>query len=171
MSIYTKTYTHTRAQAVVDQVGTLYRLAGIDTASTDRVCYAVDQRWLVAVGLYLERNGGRVYEMEARITWSAYSDGPELEFDSDLPGWEDEGSPEAVVAGTRVAAIAKREGLSVRFWVHFTPEIHADDVLYRQRCKDVGVGGKVPDWKSTPTTRTLPIQDLREIRLSERSAL
>jgi hypothetical protein len=171
VSIYTNTYAYTRAQAVVDQVGTLYRLAGIGTASTDRVCNAVDQRWLAAVGLYLEREGARVYEMEVRITWSAYGDGPELEFDSDLPGWEGVGSPEAIIAGTRVAAIAKHEGLTVEFWVRFTPEIFADDALYRQRCTDVGVGGKLPAWKSTPATRSLPIQDLREIRLSERSAL
>jgi len=30
-------------------------------------------------------------------------------FDSDLPEWEGVGSPEASIAGTRVAAIAKRE--------------------------------------------------------------
>jgi hypothetical protein len=171
VSTYTSTYAYTRARAVVDQVGTLYRLAGIDDANTDRVSLAVEQRWLVAVGLYLERNGERVYEMEARITWPTDGSAAELDFDSNLPGWEGAGSPEAIIAGTRVAAIAKREGLTVNFWVRFTPEIYANDALYRQRCLEVGVGGRLPDWKSTPSTRSLPVQDLREVRLSERSAL
>jgi hypothetical protein len=171
LTTYTNTYAYTRAQAVLDQVAVLYQLAGIDETYTSKVCYGVGQRWLTAVGLYLERDGGMVYEIEARINWQAYSAQPGLEFDSNLPGWEGTGSPEAVVVGSRVAAIAKREGLTPRFWVRFTPEIYANSALYRQRCAELGVGGQAPGWNKSPQTRSLPLQDLPEIGLSERSAL
>ena len=173
MSTYTYTHAYTRAQAVVDQIRVLYRLAGIADAATDKVCHGVEQKWLTAVGLYLERNDRRVYEIEARISWTAYADGPDVDFSSELPGWEGTGSPEAVILGQRFAAVAKREGLSPRYWVLFTPAIRNNPTTHAALCPQVGVtyGSSVSDWAKTPTTRSLPLQDLREIGVSERSAL
>lgn len=173
MSTYTYTHAYTRARAVVDQVSVLFLEAGINSSSTNKVCHGVEQKWLEAVGLYLERSGHRVYEVEARINWSAHSDVAELEFSSDLPGWEGSGSPEAIILGTRFAAVADREGLTAHYWVRFTPTIRADPVRHQRLCPEVGViyGGSVPDWAATPTTRSLRLQDLREIGLSERSTL
>lgn len=173
MSTYTYTHAYTRAQAVVDQVSVLFLRAGIGASSTQKVCHGVQERWLEAVGLYLERNGHRVYEVEARINWSTYSDVAELEFSTDLPGWEGIGSPEAVILGARVAAVADREGLAPSYWVRFTSAIRADPVRYERLCSEVGVdyGSSAPSWASTPTTRSLGLQDLREIGLSERSTL
>jgi len=173
VSTYTYTHAYTRAQVVVDQVSVLYREAGIAESSTNKVCHGVREKWLDAVGLYLERNGRRVYEIEARINWSAHSDLAELEFSTDLPGWEGTGSPEAIILGARFAAVAKREGLTPHYWVRFTAAIRADPALHRNLCQEVGVdyGSSVPDWAATPTTRSLPLQDLREVGLSERSTL
>lgn len=173
MSTYTYTHAYTRAQAVVDQVSVLFLGAGISSYRTEKVCHGVEERWLSAVGLYLERNDKRVYEVEARISWSNQSDVAELQFSTDLPGWEGVGSPEALILGARFAGVADREGLSPHYWVSFTAAIHLDPALHERLCPEVGVvyGSTVPDWKAAPTTRSLPLQDLREIGLSERSAL
>ena len=173
MSTYTYTHVYTRAQAIVDQVSVLYGETGIDDTITAKVCRGVQERWLEAVGLYLERRGHRVYEVEARISWSAHSDLAELEFSTDLPGWENTGSPEVIILGRRFAAVANKEGLSPRCWVLFTAAIRGDPELHRRLCPEVGVvfGSRVPDWAKAPVTRSLPLQDLREIGLSERSTL
>ncbi len=173
MSTYTYTHAYTRAEAVVDQVSVLYSEAGIEASSTSKVCMGVENKWLVAVGLYLAREGQRVYEIEARINWSAHSDVAELEFSSDLPGWENNGSPEAVILGRRFAEVADRKGLVPRYWVRFSAEIRADPAWHQRLCPEVGVvyDGSLPAWANPPSTRSLPLQDLREIGMTERSAL
>ncbi|HET9733503.1 MAG TPA: hypothetical protein VFP54_12590 [Acidimicrobiales bacterium] len=173
MSTYTYTHVYTRSQAIVDQVSVLFREAGISTSDTDKVCHGVQEKWLEAVGLYLERDGHRVYEVEARITWSSHSDVVSLEFSTDLPGWDGTASPEAIILGKRFAAVAKREGLTPTYWVLFTSTIRADPALHQRLCPQVGVsyGSSVPSWGATPTTRSLRLQDLREMGLSERSTL
>ena len=95
MSIYTYTHTYTRAEAVVDQVDLLFSEAGIDEIIRSRVCDTVNQRWLEAVGLFLKRDGNRVYEIEATISWGTYSDQADLSFSTDLPGWAGRGAPES----------------------------------------------------------------------------
>ena len=173
MSTYTYTHAYTRARALVDQVSVLFIKAGIDSSRTDKVCHGVQERWLEAVGLYLERDGYLVYEIEARINWTAHSDVAELEFSTDLPGWEGAGSPEAMVLGARFAGVADAEGLTPHYWVRFTAAIRADPDRHRRLCPEAGVvfAGKVPGWEATPTTRSLQLQDLREIGVSERSTL
>jgi hypothetical protein len=173
LSSYTYTYAYTRAQALVDQVSVLFAEAGISESGTAKVCHGVRERWLDSVGLYLKRDGGRVYEVEARISWSAHSDRAELEFSTDLPGWEGKGSPEAIILGRRFAGVAERETLEPHYWVLFTSEIRADPARHQRLCPEVGVsyGSSVPDWSKSPTIRSLPLQDLREVGLSERSAL
>lgn len=173
MTTYTYTYAYTRAQAVVDQVDVLFAEAGISSASRAKVCHGVRERWLAAVGLYLERNGKRVYEVEARIRWSAHTDQAELEFSSELPGWEGTGSPEAIILGRRFSAVADREGLSRSYWVLFTTAIRNTPHEHQRLCPIVGAtyGGRVADWARTPTTRSLPLQDLAELGMSERSTL
>lgn len=173
MSVHTYTYTYTRAEAVVDQVDVLFAEAGIDDTDRAKVCLGISEHWLAAVGLYLQRDGHRVYEIEARINWSAYSDQAELEFSTDLPGWEGTGSPEAIILGRRFAAVAKREGLSPWYWVRFVPAILANPAEHQRLCPLVGVsyGSRVPEWQRTPTTRSLPLQDLAEIGMSERTTL
>ena len=106
MSPYTYTYTYTRAEALVDQIDVLFREAGIADEVRAPVCSAVADHWLEAVGLYLARDGERVYEIEATINWKVHTDQPELSFSTDLPGWEEKGSPEAVLLGKRFAATA-----------------------------------------------------------------
>jgi hypothetical protein len=173
MTTYTYTHAYTRAEAVVDQVSVLFSEAGIDSKSTAKVSKGVENRWLVAVGLYLSREGQRVYEIEARINWSSHSDVAELEFSSDLPGWENNGSPEAIILGRRFADVVARKGLVPRYWVLFAPAIRADPARHSSLCPEVGATyqGSVPGWAKTPTTRSLPLQDLSEIGMTERSAL
>lgn len=173
MSTYTYTYAYTRAQALVDQVSVLFSEAGIGESNTTKVCYGVEQRWLEAVGLYLRRDGSRVYEVEAQINWSAHTDVAALEFSADLPGWEGKGSPEALFLGQRFAGIAEHEGLQPHYWVRFTSAIRADPALHRSRCPEVGVSysSSPPGWAKDPTTRSLPMQDLGEVGISERNAL
>lgn len=173
MSVYTYTHTYTRAEALVDQVDVLFSEAGIDEGRRNRVCDAVNKRWLQAVGLFLERDGRRVYEIEATINWTAHSEHAELGFSTDLPGWDGKGSPEAIILGKRFAATASVERLAPRYWVRFVPSIVANPVRHKELCRIVGVvfRGGVPDWKQKPVTRSLPLQDIGEIDLSERNAL
>jgi hypothetical protein len=151
----------------------LFREALIAEDARSRVCNAVGEHWLEGVGLYLVREQKRVYEIEATISWSAHSEQPELSFSTDLPGWEDKGSPEAILLGRRFATTATTGKLSPRYWVRFTQAIREDAGRHKDLCEEVGVvyGGGIPGWKQTPTTQTLPLQDLREIGLSVRSAL
>jgi len=171
--VQTYTYAYTRAQVVVDQVDVLFAEAGMDETSRVKVCHAVDQRWLQAVGLFLEKDDKRVYEMEAGIKWKAGSDYAALEFSVELPGWEGNGSPEALFLGRRFAGIAKDNSLDPRFWVRFTDAIRNDPARHEELCPKVGVvyGGSVPGWKKTPVETNLPVQDVAEINLSVRSAL
>jgi hypothetical protein len=173
VTLYTYTYAYTRAQALVDQVDVLFAEAGIEADVRAKVCRGVSERWLDAVALYLQRNDDRVYEIEARISWTAHSDLAALEFSTDLPGWEGTGSPEAVILGRRFAAVAAKHGLRPTYWVRFTADIHRDPDRHARLCPLVGVayGSRVPDWDGTPTTRSMPLQDLGEINLSERSTL
>ena len=173
MSPYTYTYTYTRAEALVDQIDALFREAGIAEDRRDLVCKGVSEHWLDAVGLYLEQDDKRVYEIEASINWQAHTENPELSFSTDLPGWEEKGSPEAVILGKRFAATAAAQGLRPRYWVRFAKPILGDPARHEDLCGKVGVnfGGHVPGWKQTPTTQSLPLQDLREVDLSVRSAL
>jgi hypothetical protein len=173
MSPYTYTHAYTRAEAIVDQVDVLFSEGGIDDDARARVCHAVEQRWLEAVAIFLTRGGKRVYEVEATINWTAHSDHAELSFSIDLPGWEGKGSPEAVILGRRVAKLAEDENLERSFWVRFTKAIRNDVARHKALCDRVGVifRGGVPDWKNTPQTTSLPLQDLAEIDLSVRSAL
>ena len=173
MAPYTYTHTYTRAEAVVDQVDVLFSEAGIADGDRDRVRHAVNERWLEGVGLFLTREGGRVYEVEATINWSVHSDQANLDFSIDLPGWEGKGSPEAVVVGRRFARIAEDEKLDRSFWVRFTKAIREDVPRHKALCEVVGVifQGGVPAWKSTPQTSSLPLQDLAEIGVNVRSAL
>lgn len=173
MSPYTYTYAYTRAEAVVDQVDVLFDEAGIEEGRRTPVCNGVKERWLEAVGLYLERDGKRVYEIEASINWAAHTEQAELSFSTNLPGWEGKGSPEASILGKRFAATAAAEKLAPRYWVRFVKSIRDDPVLHQELCGKVGVSFEQhpPDWKQTPETRSLPLQDLGEIGLSVRSAL
>lgn len=173
MTLYTYTYAYTRAQALVDQVDVLFAQAGIKADDRAKLCRGVNERWLDGVGLYLQRDDARVYEIEARISWSAHSDLSELQFSTDLPGWEGTGSPEAVVLGRRFTAVAAKHGLTRSYWARFTADVRSDPALHASLCPLVGVvyGSRVPAWNRAPTTRSLPLQDLGEIGMSERSTL
>ena len=173
MSIYTYTHTYTRAQAVVDQVDVLFNEAGIGEGNRSRVCHAVNQHWLEAVGLFLTKDGNRVYEIEATISWTAYSDQANLSFSTDLPGWVRRGAPESTILGKRFAAVAAQETLAATFWVRFVKSIRDNPSQHEQLCDKIGLsyGSGLPKWKRTPETRSFPLQDLREIGLSVRSAL
>jgi hypothetical protein len=173
VSTYTYTYTYTRAEALVDQIDALFREAGIAADRRGLVCNGVSKHWLEAVGLYLEQNDKMVYEIEASINWQAHTEQPELSFSTNLPGWEDKGSPEAVILGKRFAATSADQKLHPRYWVRFAKPILDDPARHKDLCGKVGVSfeGHVPGWKQTPTTQSLPLQDLREIGLSVRSAL
>lgn len=173
MSTFTYSYAYTRSQALVDQVEVLFSGAGISSGSTAKVCHGVQEKWLAAVGLYLLKNGQRVYEIEAVISWSAHSGNPTLNFSTDLPGWEGKASPEAAILGARFAAKAQSEGLDPRYWVRFIPAIRNDPARHQRLCPEVGVsyGSSVPGWAKSPTEVKLSLQDLSEVGMAERSAL
>jgi hypothetical protein len=172
-STNTHTHTYTRAQAVVDQISVLFSQAGVASDAVAKVCRAVEERWVESVGLFLVRNGERVYEISAAINWSAHSDVANVAFATDLPGWDANGSPEALVLGKRFAGKAASHGLNPRFWVSFTPAIKADPAQHRRLCPIVGVvyQGSLPGWKATAETKAVPVQDLDELGLVVRSAL
>ena len=173
MSTYTYTNAYTRSQAVVDQIDVLFREAGVGSASRAKICNGVRNRWFVAVGLYLAREAGMVYEVEARINWRAHSDVADVEFSSDLPGWEKNGSPEALILGRRFASTAQTHHLETQYWGRVSPEIRLDPALHRRVCEEAGLsfGSKIPRWSGTPRTTNVPLQDLAELAATVRSTL
>jgi hypothetical protein len=173
MSTYTSTYAYTRAQAVEDQIDVLFREGGVDASSRAKICLAVKKRWLTAVGLYLAKPSGRVYEVEARINWRAHSDVADLEFSTDLPGWEKNGSPEALILGRRFAATAASTGLEAHYWGRVTARFRRDSAEYREVCEAAGLApnSSVPAWSGTPRTTNISLQDVSEIGATVRSTL
>jgi len=170
---YTFTSAYTRAQAVVDQVDVLFREAGVDATNRAKICHGVRNRWFSAVGIYLAKTSGRVYEVEAKINWRDHSDVAALEFSSDLPGWELTGSPEALILGRRFASTATSNGLDVRHWGRVTSEIRLNPSEHRRVCEETGLsfGSSVPSWSGTPRTTNISLQDLSEMGASVRSTL
>jgi hypothetical protein len=173
LSTFTYTNAYTRAEAVVDQVAVLFTQAGVSVDATTKICKGVASQWLEAVGLYLARPAGRVYEIEAAISWPQYATVPSLEFSTDLPGWEERGSPEALVLGRRIAGIAKDEGLEVSYWGRFSAEIRREPARHQILAPQVGLqyGGRVPDWSGSPQSVSIRLQDLSEISAQVRSTL
>lgn len=173
MSTYTYTNAYTRAEAVVDQVAVLFAEAGVSADATSKICTGVANRWLDAVGLYLARPEGRVYEIEAAINWQQHATFPSLEFSTDLPGWENRGSPEALVLGRRIAGIAKDKGLEVSYWGLFTEEIRRVPATHQAAALQVGLqyGSSVPGWSATPRSVSTRLQDLSEVSAQIRSTL
>jgi hypothetical protein len=172
-STSTYTYAYTRAQAVVDQISVLFSEAGIDGNAVEKVCGGVQERWVEAVGLYLERDSKRVYEIEATIDWPAHSQNATIAFSTDLPGWDANASPEALVLGRRFAGKAVSHSLEPRYWVRFTQAIRNDPGRHQELCPQVGVvyQGRVPNWGAEPLARALPVQDLSEMGFAVRSTL
>ena len=166
----TYTYTYTRTDTLVDQVDIFLRRSGIDDASRKRVVDAIGEKWIDAVGVYVEKGGERVLEGSLEINWKAHSDHAELTVASDLPGWQDGAAPELAILAQKLSDYASSAKLDVSFWVKFIKDIRDDPVLYKSRCEKVGVGGAPPPWKSTPRDQRIPLQDLSEAHVVLRDA-
>ena len=156
------TYTYTRTSTLVDQVDIFLRQSGIADAPRKRVVDAINERWIEAVGVYVEKAEERVLEGSLEINWKAHSDQAELTISTDLPGWEGGAAPELTILATRLNEYATSERLSINFWVLFVKSIRDDPVLLASRCEKVGVGGPPPPWKSSPRSQRIPIQDIPE---------
>jgi hypothetical protein len=172
MAPQTYTYSYTRTEAVVDQVDIFLRYAGIHEANRGTLLIGVNNKWLAAIGVYLEENGRRVLEAEISINWSLHSDNAELTIDTDLPGWESGGAPEVIVFGRRFGQEAQRRGSTPGYWGLFTGEIRANPSQHRLLCEKVGLayGQSPPAWKSEPHSRSLSLQDLAEVGVALREA-
>lgn len=160
------TYTYTRTSTLVDQVDIFLKSSGIGDVPREKVINGVNEKWLVAVGVFIEENGKRVLEGSLEISWKEHSDHAELAISAELPGWEDGLAPELSVLAKWLVEYANAKKLTLNFWVRFTKEISDDPVLYPIRCKAVGVGGTVPAWKSTPKMQKIPMQDLPEAQVA-----
>jgi hypothetical protein len=164
------TYTYTRTAVLVDQVERFLSLSGIDSERRAKVVNAVNEKWLEAVAVYVEKNGKRVLEGELKINWNLHSDHADLTIATDSPGWEGGAAPELTILANRLLTYANREALGTRFWVSFTKAIREDAVLYKARCEKVGVGGTVSDWNKDPVSRRIVLQDMTEAHVTLRDA-
>jgi hypothetical protein len=164
------TYTYTRTDTLVDQVDLFLRASGIGDSARKRVVDAISEKWIEAVGVFVETNGERVFEGSLEISWKAHSDHADLTISADLPGWKDGAAPELTILAKRLTEYAASEKLSINFWVIFVKSIRDDPVLYKSRCEKVGVGDPAPPWKSTPRSQRIPMQDLPEAHVVLRDA-
>ncbi len=160
------TYTNTRTSTLVDQIDLFLKSAGFGDQARGPVIDGVNERWIVAVGAYVTKDNLRVLESSIEISWKAHSDHADLTISADLPGWEDGVAPELSILASWLVSYAKAEKLDINFWVIFSDETRNDPVLYASRRQKVGVSGKVPDWKSSPRTQRIPIQDIPEAHVS-----
>jgi hypothetical protein len=162
----THTYTYTRTSVLVDQVDLFLSLSGIGAESRAKVVNAVNEKWIEAVAVYVEKNGKRVLEGELKIDWNLHSDHADLTIATDSPGWAGGAAPELTILASRLMTYATSEAQSTRFWVIFTKAIREDTVLYKARCEKVGVGGTVSDWNKDPVSKRIVLQDMTEAHVT-----
>ncbi len=166
----TYTYTYTRTEALVDQVDLFLLKAGVHADTRSRVVNAVNSKWVEGIGAFVEKDGKRVLEGSIEISWSVHSDHADLTISSDLPGWDGGAAPELSILATRISTFAKSESLSVGCWMQFLKSIRDDPVLYKMRREETGFTGDAPEWKSTPTSHRIVLQDMTEAHATLRSA-
>lgn len=176
IKVYTETnvYTKTRLEVVSDQFELFLTYTGMRRLDREKLLAAIARGELAAIGAFLERDGFRYVEVEVEVDWELHAmlkraDGDA--FNTDLPGWEENASPEVHQYARRLSHIAREEGLKVRHWIRVSREILLDPERHKELCDSLGYsfGSGVPPWPmGDPKEREVSVLDLPEIRLYER---
>lgn len=173
---HTHTYTKPRSEVVRDQFEIFLRYTDMGTTRRDSLLASIGRGELAAIGAYLEQGGRRFMEVEVEIDWKFHAQLKNAEgdlFDTDLPGWEEGGSPEINQYARQLSRIAKQLGLTVRHWIRVIPEIRSEPSRHKALCDalDYSFGSTVPPWRDgTPRERAVSVLDLPETTIYEREA-
>ncbi len=172
----THTYTKPRTEVVRDQFELFLRYTGMRPNDRERHLLSLANGELEALGAYLERDGFRFMEVELEFDLDLHAQLKRAEgdmFDTDLPGWEENASPEVNQYARQISRIAKQEGLVVRHWIRVHREIRSNRTRYKALCDSLGYSfeSTVPPWRgNAPKEREVSVLDLPETKIYERQA-
>ncbi len=127
-------------------------------SNIEKLLKAVDNKDLSAVGFYIEDDGYRIAEVEFEIDWDEHQrmiGVYGIQFDTDLPGWDDGVSPEAYIAAQRLVKAAKQMRKPVLSWIRVSPSVRNNPATHKAVCDNLGFGYGRPEppWKNEPIGR------------------
>ena len=177
-NIYTNTYTYTkpRTEVIRDQFEVFLRYTGMVAADRDKLLASIERGELAAIGAFLEKDGYRFMEVELEIDWKFHAKLKRAEgdkFDTDLPGWEEYGTPEVNKCAQQISRIARDEGLRVRHCIRVIDQIISDPTWHQALCESLGYsfGSTLPPWRGgSSREKKVNIIDLPEMGIYEREA-
>ena len=172
----TNTYTKPRIEVVRDQFELFLRYTGISSTRLDALLLSIERGELASIGAYLEKDGCRLMEVEVEVDWELHAQLKNAEgdlFDTDLPGWEENASPEVNMYAHRISRVAKDLDLKVRHWILVDRRIRADPEQHKKLCDSLGFSFKssVPPWPDgKPSEKGINVLDLPEAKIYQREA-
>lgn len=170
----TYTYTETRIGVIDDHFEMFLTCAGVSERDRKKLIQSVEAHELDAVGIYIEDNGYRIAEVEFSIDWNLHNQmlGTYGErFNVDLPGWNNNVSPEAYVSAQRLVEVAKKMKKSVRSWIRVSNTIRNNPQKHRTVCDNLGYsyGSSVSPWKNPPVEQERQVNYLPEAKVTRRT--
>ncbi len=174
INIYTNSYTYTRTRIGVldDHFELFLKCSQMPKSNIEKLLKAVDNKELSAVAIYIEDDGYRIAEVEFEIDWDEHQrmiGVYGIQFDTDLPGWDDGVSPEAYIAAQRLVKAAKQMRKPVLSWIRVSPSVRNNPATHKAVCDNLGYGGPVPPWKNEPITQSRNVNYLSEAKVTQRS--
>jgi hypothetical protein len=174
ISTYTNTHTYTRTRlGVIDAHMELFlTCAELSKSDIEKLLDAVDDKEISAVGIYIVDEGHRIAEVEFGVDWNKHEQMIGIygtRFDTNIPGWKDDVSPEAYVVAQRLVLVARRMRKKVHSWIRVAPAIPRGSARYKAICDKLGYGGTVPSWKENPTEENYSINGLPEAKVAGRT--
>lgn len=171
---YTNTYTRTRVDVIGQHFKLFLKCAGMPDSQIQKMLDAVKKKQIGAIGVYIEDEGYRIYEVELRIDWELHRQMVSIhgdKFNTDRPGWSDDSvSPEAYVAVQDLIETAKEMHKPVHSWIIGSKEIQRNEKFYRRVCQQLGYSFDKPiaPWKGEAKENTRKVRYLEEAKVIQR---
>lgn len=175
VNTYTNTYTYTRTRVGVinDHFEMFLSCSTMSRDSIKKLLMAVENMELSAVGIYIEEDGYRIAEVEFEVDWDEHQRMVGVygeRFDTNLPGWNENVSPEAYIAAQRLVQAAQAMDKQVHSWIRVSPSVRSVPSKHQTVCANLGYsyGSTVPPWKSEPVTQHRNVNYLPEATVIQR---
>jgi hypothetical protein len=170
---YTHTYTKPRIDVVEDHFTFFFACAGLNKADIKKHLDSIRSNELQAVGVYLEKDGFMIAEVELDVDWNVHHDAIRVSgnmFDTNRGGWKNGVAPEAYILVQGLVDEANRLGLEIRHWIRVTQAVRNDSNKHKMVCDNLGYsfGSSVAKWKKPPAAVSRGINYLPEATVTTR---